>query len=630
MKNILCILALSISASLFSQPLSFSVTNLTGTWTITCATPSIVLQASSNHSAPVQYVWGGPIFPITGMSQVTLTVPGNYTAEAHSSNSLSAYHPFTIHINTVSPVASISPTFQTINCSPSSVTQVTMVATSPTVNVSHRIYSPLGGTTIVNAQVAYYSPMALGTYTHCLENLQNGCMACEMFTVTSNTPLPTFSLVSTPPGFELGCSTKSCIVVNITNAQSSTPGGPVTYTLIPPGSPTTLSSGTLSPNASYTVCTPGTWTAVIKDIAQPCEARVPFTVLSNTLPPGVSITPQTATLNCYNPQVVLTATSNANVNFDWTFTQPPGSQPGSTITANASSAPTATISDRYTVTATNPSNLCRSTASITIYQNRFPPLAAFNGGMIDCRNDTVTLVNTSSTGIPPGSWSSTAAVIPTGWQGPSPLLPATGGSTYAATVAGSYTLEATDLNNGCKSTTVNTVAVDSVYPMGPEPVVVPGPYCFVGDPIVISMPLQGDQTGVIYGWFTPPGGGGSVNSPTYTATVAGIYAASASDTVNGCASVINISVISCLGLEDHLKFRLSVYPNPATDIIYIGANAAMENAFVVLRDLTGRACLSGTISNGSLRIHTETLPRGIYLLEAEGHFLSKPVKVMLE
>ena len=69
------------------------------------------------------------------------------------------------------------------------------------------------------------------------------------------------------------------------------------------------------------------------------------------------------------------------------------------------------------------------------------------------------------------------------------------------------------------------------------------------------------------------------------------------------------------------KSTLSVYPNPATDIVHISTGGLVSDSSVQIHDICGRVVLSATIKNTN---HAETtidisqLPAGIY-------FVSMPV-----
>jgi hypothetical protein len=456
-KSITLMSALLVAfCNTIAQNLNFTVTNHTGSWTITCATPSIQLSASSDFTSAVSYAWGGPIFPTTG-SMVVLTVPGIYTVSAFGTNSATASQTFAIGVNTTAPSSALSPTFQTINCSVAAQ-GVTLNATSPTTGVTHQVSSPLGGTAVANGSAFIYVPVSPGTYTYCLTDNSNGCTTCKNFTVTSNYGFPTFSLTSAPAGFSLGCSTKSCMVVNFVNAQTTPPGGPVSYTLLAPGSGSVIAGGPLSQMSTYTVCSPGTWTAITKDNVNQCATRVPFTILQNTQSPVFSVNVPAQVLICNPPQLTLTATSASSGLFLWNYPGTPGAQQGSAITVTSAGA--------YTLTIRDVNNDCVSTTVIPITDNRVYPIVnspldpspvCLNGGYA-----TLSPIVSSSTAQLTYSWTAPPSATVIGLNTP----------TLTTNAAGIYTIAVTNTVNGCMTQDTMQVSLCLDLEQGeiPEPV----------------------------------------------------------------------------------------------------------------------------------------------------------------
>jgi archaellin len=153
--------------------LTFTVTNVTGSSTITCSNPTINLSASST-AASVNYSWSTNSTTLSG-SNVNVTQPGNYTVTA-SSGSLTATQMISIQVNTVFPVSSGSPSYMVSGTTAPSA--YTFVAISPTVNITHYIYTPEGGTITANSSTFVYIANGTGIFWHCLLNNDNGCATC--------------------------------------------------------------------------------------------------------------------------------------------------------------------------------------------------------------------------------------------------------------------------------------------------------------------------------------------------------------------------------------------------------------------------------------------------------------------
>src|ERR1043165_2876445 len=113
MKKFVLSTLLVLGFGVKSQTLNYTVTNVTGSNSITCATPSVVLSASSNFSAPVSYFWASSSFTAR-TANVTVTNAGSYTVTATANGTLVSSQLIIIGVNTVAPVSSINPTFQSI------------------------------------------------------------------------------------------------------------------------------------------------------------------------------------------------------------------------------------------------------------------------------------------------------------------------------------------------------------------------------------------------------------------------------------------------------------------------------------------------------------------------------------
>jgi PKD repeat protein len=319
-----------------------------------------------------------------------------------------------------------------------------------------------GGVTSSNP-IFTVAPVTATTYTLYV----TGTNSNSAVVTTSNTVAVTvfsvsYSVVSTPPSFTLGCSTKSMIVVTATNAQTQPIlGGSVSYSFVPPGGMAVPSNTSLSVANNVSVSTPGTWTAVVRDNANYCTIMTPFTVTSNTMGPTlnpISYVPSQV-LNCTNTSMVLSTQTVSNLSYQWSTPLGITSGHSLTVTSNTS-APASSLVLNATLTVTDNNNLCRSMTITPVRQNLYPPTAHIaTGGSTLCATNSLVLTNQSTTGIPPGSPFSTSAAVVSSWQGPSPQVPASLSSTYIAYTAGDYTMSVVDNNNGCTDDATVTVNI---------------------------------------------------------------------------------------------------------------------------------------------------------------------------
>ena len=232
-----------VTISITPQPAAalFSLTPLgSNIYTVNCAQPTInIIATNPAHT----YTWSStstqpinsPSISVDGTNIGNWSVTGQNTVSGCTSTQT-----FTVIQNVSTPTSAITPTLINITCTQSTIPTVSISAT-PSVNITHYIYSPTGGTFAANSHTAIYAPSGgapgSDTYTYVLVDNASGCTSTKFFTVTSSPGFPTFSVSSTAGQFTLGCSTKSLISITAYSVFTNpTSGAPVTYTALPPGS----------------------------------------------------------------------------------------------------------------------------------------------------------------------------------------------------------------------------------------------------------------------------------------------------------------------------------------------------------------------------------------------------------
>src|SRR5262249_3493760 len=141
----------------------------------------------------------------------------------------------------------------------------------------------------------------------------------------------------------------------------------------------------------------------------------------------------------------------------------------------------------YTVTVTDPTNGCTSTATTVVDQNITKPGANASGGTLTCVVLSIQLNASSSTGG-----------VTYSWKGPGGY--ASGQQNPTVGVTGTYTVTVTNPVNGCTSTA--TAVVD-------QNITKPGANATGGTLtcVVLSVQLKGSSStgGVTYSWSGPGG-----------------------------------------------------------------------------------------------------------------------------
>jgi len=530
-------------------PPVFNITPPGGNYLITCLQPSI--EITLNPPTNNYTCTNGVSAQIIGSSAVFTPTNafGNWTVIAqHPTSGCISTQTFAINVNTVVPGSTVTPLFQNITCTLTSVSLVTAFS-NPTINITHSWIAPQGATLTANTASAGFLPGGPGIYTHCITNDANGCSTCKTFTVTSSSGFPTYS-VSSPQNFTLGCNSKSMAVISIDGADTSPiGGGPVSYTIIGPPTSTFVPTGTLSTQSVYSVTAPGTWTIITKDNTNFCETRVQQSVLQNTFSPQISAIVPQHILTCYTPSIILEGQSTTpNVSYNWSFPGNPGNVNGNTVSVvSNSAASTNTALANYTLTIVDNNNTCVSSTVVPMLQNLFKPNAVIVGGnQITCNTATVVLTNFSNSNIPPVFGPLAAPVIALLWEGPTPQVPLQVTTTYVGSMPGTYTMTAKDLNNGCIAIATKTVDDFRDYPNVNRP---EAPEAFVLDCGVPSRTISpvlsnASTTGFTYSWTTVPGASVSgVNTPVLTTNLIGRYQIDVINNLNGCASVGFVDVI---------------------------------------------------------------------------------------
>lgn len=481
--------------------------------TLTCSTPNATLTGSSTTSG-VSYAWTGPSsFTATGTTATAVT-PGEYILTVTDpANGCTTSTAATITANFAPPAGVTAINNGPITCSNSSVT---LTGNSSTANVSYSWTGPNN----YAASTATATTTAPGSYTLTVTNPVNGCTATATTVVAQDIAAPTdVTVSSSTPSPVLNCTNTSLTLT----ASSSTPGVTYAWRIGPTG------STVLGTAASLTVSQPNAYDVLVTNPANGCAFLSGQTVTQNITPPAsvnVTTIPANAVLTCSNTSVALTGTSSdAAATYAWTG--PNG------FTASAASASTGTAGV-YTLTATDPTNGCTSTASTTVTQNTTAPnpmALSTNTGTttINCTNPTLTLTGSTST-----------ADVNYSWTGPGGFSALT--STTTITTPGTYTETATSTDNGCSTTAATTIAVDTATPTAVSTSSVPANAMLTcSSPNVVLTGTSG-TAGVTYAWTGP--NGFAVSAAVATATTPGSYVLTVTNPVNGCSTAVTATAVT--------------------------------------------------------------------------------------
>jgi gliding motility-associated-like protein len=460
-------------------PVTFTLNNLTGSYSLTCLNPTINMSATTDYTyGTVTYTWSSTSFTATGPN-VSISNTGTYNVcGMDAATTCSTCQTFTINQNFTIPTNTVSPTLQIITCGNASAATFTSTALNPTVNIQHNWYSPISPPpnppTVVNTGTTSIYSVAgvVGTHTLQFCDLVNGCCNTKTVEVQSISGFPTFQTTSTT-NYSVGCSPNQTTLCMVSAASAS--GAPVQFMFLPPGTPSAVPVPTTSAFSTINCTTtgvPGTWTLIVQDMVSGCQTALPVFILQNTVAPSVdyTTTPNSQTLTCFNPTIFAAGSSTtANTVVTWQIPSNPPSLASPTLILGPPTGPgtstTALTYANYSVIATNTVNGCKTTQTVVVSQNFKVPVpitAVGNPSVITCKNDPVVINYVNSTGGSgiPGAIASSS---PYGWYGPPPQTNIAGINTYSAYVAGVYTLTVQDNKNGCIGSTTRNI-IDQTQP----------------------------------------------------------------------------------------------------------------------------------------------------------------------
>ncbi|HRG00347.1 MAG TPA: gliding motility-associated C-terminal domain-containing protein [Bacteroidia bacterium] len=365
------------------------------------------------------------------------------------------------------------------------------------------------------------APTGLGPYNW---DGPAGSGVTAVTTQTFSTATPgTYTLTMTPPGSCYGPTVKYVIlhsspnptVANVsaqatcTNATGSgtinvsSGTSPFTYNWVPSATTGSVATG-LSPGTDYTVNVVDTFG---------CQGVTVVSIASFTDAPTYTITPLSANLTCLNASLTVTANTATNTTAVWTHTNT------SNFDVNAAGS--------YSCVVTNTVSSCTATVPITITSNTVAPVATPS---LTCNGSTITLNASSSSGIALGWLAPTNPPTPIGSQGTS-------------TATGVYTLTATNLTTGCKTTyTVASLVPSISVTTNPSNNILT-----CTNQTIQATTVSSPSTNVIYTWNNGVTTS-TVNSLPITSS--GSYTAEV-QVIGGCSSktVITVSTNTAVGVN---------------------------------------------------------------------------------
>jgi len=618
--------------------------NLVGSL-LTCSN-NVVEIMSTTTSMNATFTWTGPNGFTSSDQNPMVSESGTYNLLITGTNGCSKTESIVIEDDITEPTASADA--GTLSCNMSNV----QIATNLSNDVASYSWSGPNGFTSNDEDPLVNTA---GIYTlNMLGN--NGCSNTLMISVEADFDAPDASAT----GGVIGCGPQSVVLM----ANSETED--VTYGWAGPGG---FASSDQSPTAGIV----GFYTLTVTG-PNGCIAFAVAEISENTESPDLAVSG--GTIDCNSDEVVLSANSTVNdVSYSWTG--PNG------FTSNEQN-PTVTIEGEYEVTVLG-SNGCSNTKNALVVMDIETPDAMANGGTIDCINTEITLIGSSSdmnvtyswTG--PGGFASTdqnpttsepgeyiltvmssngcsvttiAEVVDDAkqpevtlslgdancedgtrillaevdemdlnviWTGPNGF--ASNELSTSITTAGTYTLQ-TFPSNGCNSTHSITMDENVGLSADIETQDIVGGNEFGSATIIIT-----SGTGeFIIEWDNGETG------ETAVSLEEGVHTVSVTDGL-GCTLVFEFTIDIINSIEEsELSVSMSIYPNPASEVLNIEfSNSEEKITDIEIINVNGQIVKQIEIkdSRTSILVSVDEWSSGVYFVKVNADHLFKMEKFFI-
>ncbi|MBK8966751.1 MAG: gliding motility-associated C-terminal domain-containing protein [Lewinellaceae bacterium] len=478
---------------------------------LSCVQTEVPLDGNgSSAGANFSYQWTGPgLVSGTGGLTPLVNAPGTYSLQVTDvTNGCTATATVSVSVDTTQPVAAIFAA-QNLSCVQTEV-PLDGNGSSAGANFSYQwtgpgLVSGTGGLTpLVNAP---------GSYSLQVTDATNGCTATATVLVSADTTQPVAAIFA--------AQNLSCVQTEVPlDGNGSSAGANFSYQWTGPG----LVSGTggLTP----LVNTPGSYSLQVTDATNGCTATATVDVSADTTQPVAAIF-AAQNLSCVQTEVPLDGNgSSAGANFSYQWTGP------GLVSGTGGLTPLVNTPGSYSLQVTDATNGCTATATVLVSADTTQPVAAiFAAQNLSCVQTEVPLN---------GNGSSAGINFSYQWTGPG-LVIGMGDLTPLANTPGTYSLQVTDVTNGCTATATAVVLANTTPPAaqaGPDA----GLSCNV--PVLT---LQGSSAtpGVFFQWSTV---NGSILSGPNTANpevdAPGQYVLVVTDPQNGCTASDSVTIVA--------------------------------------------------------------------------------------
>lgn len=489
-----------------------------------CTSDAFQLSGSGSSSGPnFTYIWtalqGGRIVSGADSIQARANAPGRYVLQVtNTANGCSTRDTVVVTDQRVLPVFSID-TPAVFTCATDTIRLHGRVD-SGTVRV---VWQVLKGLPLVGDTTALeISALGPGIYTLTAIDTINFCVAVDTVAILADTLAPVAHIG--PPDL-LTCVQPEVVLSGIGSSEG--PGFAYRWTASPGGNFT--GADTL---LQVRVNAPGIYFLQVINLQNGCTATASAEVQADD-DVVVAVANAPEILTCVRTQVTLNAngsTSLPGLQYIWTTTD------GLLLSGVNTPVPVVGAPGTYVLFITNPANGCTASDQVQVQQDiQAPPISIAPPGTLTCQTTTLVLLGQNTAlGTFQYQWSaSNGGRIVQGEQTLTPL----------ADAAGTYTLTASNAENGCTAVASATVLIDTLAPLAH---IAPAPAITCAMP-ERTLDARSSSSGPAFShsWTASQGGRFVGNTDTLTPKVdaAGMYSLTVFNTQNGCSQSAAVAVV---------------------------------------------------------------------------------------
>jgi gliding motility-associated-like protein len=558
---------------------------------LTVGTPDVLTCANNNHvtlngSADISgatLLWTGPGIESGASSEhPVVTAPGTYTLTAtNTTTGCSAVSSASVTVtkNNTTPTVGFSVMPGTITCS----SPTTIITGSSSATNNKWQWSTSDGTFASGTSLQSVTVSAKGNYVLTVTDTDNGCSDSKTVSVDENKTTPVATIAD--PAHITCNATTITLSGSVTGTPVSVEWTPTNGGYIPVGSKNSLTP---------TVSSAGTYTMTATNTVSGCQSSATVTVIddrSNT--PVITINTSPSALDCKTTTVQLYGTAT-NASLLWTGPST------ATITDPTTSTPTVNMEGDYTLTATDNTTGCKSTATVTVKSNvATVAVPVINTpGTLNCNNPTINLSATSTVANALYAWT-----VVSGGN----ITSTSNTSTITVDGIGEYKLTITNPSNYCTSNASVTVSKNVDAPIISFPTT-PSAITCTATATQLNSTVTTTTSSVADLLWTGPGtiSNATVNNPIVNA--AGTYTLTATDVTTGCSSSKTITVISKTTPPEVSINTPSTLTCKTTSGIILTGTSSVTN-FTALW-----ATSDGSISGATNQLTATVLKKGTYTL----------------